>query len=99
MAEDKHTYPSNHGPGTHWATDIAWQCLDALPIGMLTPSQRALISGMMTGAIMNPNMNAHEAARKCTDVLTIDALTIEQRTLITTMITDAVIKARTENKR
>jgi len=98
VAEDKHTYPSNHGPGTHWATDLAWECLDALPVGQLTREQRALIAGMMTGAIMNQNMNADGVASKCFDFLTVDTLTFEQRLLITKMITDTVMKARAENK-
>ena len=51
MAEKKHPYPSRHGAGTHWATDEAWQILDALPVGMLPDDYRFLTAGRIAGTL------------------------------------------------
>lgn len=48
----KHPYPSRHTPGTHWATDKAWEILDALPVGMLEDDYRFLTAGRIAGALM-----------------------------------------------
>lgn len=47
-----HTYPSAHQPGTHWATDEAWQILDILPVGQLTDDQRFMLCGLIAGTLM-----------------------------------------------
>lgn len=47
-----HSYPSNHRPGTHWATDKAWQILDTLPAGLLPDDYRFLLGGMIAGALL-----------------------------------------------
>jgi len=53
MAEAlKHTYPSNYGPGVHWAIDEAWQILDELPVGQLTDDQRFLVAGRIAGTLL-----------------------------------------------
>lgn len=47
----EHTYPSNHPPGSYWATDLGWQILDTLPVGVLGSVQRAYLCGLIAGAL------------------------------------------------
>lgn len=48
----KHPYPSDHRPGSFWATDAAWEILDALPVGALTDDQRFITGGRIAGALL-----------------------------------------------
>lgn len=41
----KHNYPSNYKPGSHWATDEAWQILDRLKPGAIDDDIRAFLAG------------------------------------------------------
>jgi hypothetical protein len=50
--QPKHPYPSSYAPGAHWATDKAWEILDALPVGMLPDDQRFITAGRIAGALM-----------------------------------------------
>lgn len=47
----EHPYPSKYPPGCHWATDEAWQILDALPVGMLSDDLRFLTAGRIAGTL------------------------------------------------
>jgi hypothetical protein len=47
-----HNYPSRYPPGTHWATDEAWRILDYLPANAMNEDHRALLGGMIAGALM-----------------------------------------------
>ena len=53
----EHEYPSNYPPGCHWAVTKAWKILDTLPVGLLTIEQRALIAGMIAGALVKERRN------------------------------------------
>lgn len=44
-------YPSRHPRGTFWASDIAWDILDRLPVGTLDNVQRAYLCGLIAGAL------------------------------------------------
>lgn len=48
----EHTYPSRHGPGTHWATDLGWEILDRIDPGAISPDHRAYICGAIAGTLM-----------------------------------------------
>lgn len=50
MAE--HEYPPRYQPGTHWATDAAWEILDMLNPGRLTILERSLIAGLIAGRLI-----------------------------------------------
>ncbi len=62
MAGEGHTYPSLHPPGTHWATDAAWEILDALRPGRLELAERSLIAGMIAGRLMRERDEATRRA-------------------------------------
>lgn len=47
-----HEYPSEYGPGTHWATDAAWKILDTLRPGTLSVEVRAYLAGQIAGRLM-----------------------------------------------
>ncbi len=49
---NEHEYPSLHRPGTHWATDVAWEILDILKPGKLNLAERSFLAGMIAGALM-----------------------------------------------
>jgi hypothetical protein len=49
---DKHTYPSDYPPGTHWAVDAAWEILDRLKPGLLDLETRSLLAGMIAGRLV-----------------------------------------------
>ena len=48
----KHTYPSNHNPGTHWATDEAWKILDNLKPGAIPDDIRNFLAGAIAGTLI-----------------------------------------------
>ena len=101
MAETKHQYPSKYPPGTHWAVDLAWQCLDVLPIGLLSIEQRSLVAGMITGLLLRDNfeeIDVSKEAESILDILPAGKLSSEQATLITHMITRSVRRVRTVNQ-
>jgi hypothetical protein len=50
--EPKHTYPSQHPEGLHWATDEAWQILDMLKPGAIPDDIRFLLAGLIAGKLM-----------------------------------------------
>ena len=60
MTIARHTYPSKYPPGVHWAVDIAWQILDVFEPGALTADQRALLAGMIAGALMEVRQQEQE---------------------------------------
>lgn len=51
MSEPKHEYPSRHPPGTHWATDAAWEILDTIKPGLIRPDVRAYLAGAIAGRL------------------------------------------------
>lgn len=59
---EKHTYPSNYPPGpeAHWALNKAWEILDVLTPGALSVDARALLSGMITGALVEAHKCGQE---------------------------------------
>lgn len=48
----EHEYPSNHGPGAHWATDAAWEILDTIKPGVISLEVRSLLAGQIAGRLM-----------------------------------------------
>jgi hypothetical protein len=50
--DERHSYPSHYPPGTHWATDAAWEILDTLKPGILSIEARSLLAGMIAGRLM-----------------------------------------------
>lgn len=58
MTEATHTYPSRLPPGSHWATDEAWEILDRLPHGMLPDDHRFFLAGMIAGTLMRKRETA-----------------------------------------
>jgi hypothetical protein len=67
MAE--HTYPSRHKPGTHWATDKAWEILDSLPVGILPEDYRFLTAGRIAGALIKASEESRASALNHTRAL------------------------------
>ena len=49
---DSHEYPSDYGPGAHWATDAAWEILDSVTPGALSADVRAFLAGQIAGRLM-----------------------------------------------
>ena len=47
----EHTYPSNYRPGTHWATDAAWEILDTVKPGVIPDDVRAFLAGQIAGRL------------------------------------------------
>jgi len=45
-------YPRDYGPGTHWATDAAWQIMDLLEPAAISTTVRDLMAGMIAGALL-----------------------------------------------
>lgn len=45
-------YPNLYPPGTHWATDIAWEILDRVKEGKIPPDIRYYLAGTIAGRIM-----------------------------------------------
>jgi hypothetical protein len=52
----EHKYPSNYGPSVHWATDMAWEIMDTLPVGVLTMEQRCFLAGQITGMLIKERL-------------------------------------------
>ena len=51
---EKHTYPERHGPvGGGPRFKVAWEILDQLKPGVLSLCSRALLAGMIAGAVEN----------------------------------------------
>jgi hypothetical protein len=48
----EHRYPSNYGPGQHWALDEAWRLLDMFKPGTIPHDVRCMLAGMITGTLM-----------------------------------------------
>jgi hypothetical protein len=48
----EHIYPDKYPPGTHWATDAAWEILDSLAPGTIPIDVRSLLAGMIAGRLM-----------------------------------------------
>jgi hypothetical protein len=48
----QHTYPSKYPPGTHWATDAAWEILDTVKPGVIPDDVRAFLAGQIAGRLM-----------------------------------------------
>lgn len=49
---EQHTYPSEYPPGTHWASDAAWEILDRLTPGAISDDVRAYLAGSIAGRLM-----------------------------------------------
>jgi hypothetical protein len=45
-------YPPDYGIGVHWATDAAWEILDAFKPGEIPEHIRFLLAGMIAGKLM-----------------------------------------------
>lgn len=58
----KHTYPPAYPPGTHWAVDIGWECLDRFEPGVIPDEVRFMLAGMITGLVLK--MEADPGALK-----------------------------------
>lgn len=52
MKRDPNDYPRDHKPGTHWATDKAWQIMDLIPPDGISSPLRDLMSGMIAGSLV-----------------------------------------------
>ena len=52
MTRDPNDYPRDHKPGTHWATDKAWQIMDVVPPGAIPSAMRDFVSGLIAGALV-----------------------------------------------
>jgi hypothetical protein len=50
--EKGHDYPDRYKPGSHWATDAAWEILDAVNPGAISPDVRAYLAGLIAGRLM-----------------------------------------------
>ena len=48
----KHTYPDRYPPGSHWATDAAWEILDTIKPGVISDDVRAFLAGLITGRLI-----------------------------------------------
>ena len=48
----RHEYPSDYRPGTHWATDAAWEILDMVKPGVISGDVRAYLAGLITSRLM-----------------------------------------------
>ncbi len=48
----EHEYPSDYGPGKHWAIDAAWEILDSIEPGRLTIAERSFLAGQIAGRLM-----------------------------------------------
>jgi hypothetical protein len=60
---EKHTYPSDYPPGTHWAVDEAWAILDMLAPGVLDADHRNFLAGMIAGTLERVRDEAISATR------------------------------------
>lgn len=49
--EPKHEYPDRHPPGSHWATDAAWEILDTIKPGVIQQDVRAWLAGAIAGRL------------------------------------------------
>jgi hypothetical protein len=52
LGKNGHAYPSAHTPGTHWATDEAWQILDVAKPGAIADDLRFLLAGLIAGRLL-----------------------------------------------
>lgn len=59
---DKHTYPPKYLPGTHWATDAAWEILDMLKPGAISAEDRAWLAGCIAGRLVRERRDVLMAA-------------------------------------
>jgi hypothetical protein len=59
---EEHEYPSNYGPGTHWATDAAWQILDSIKPGVISADVRAFLAGQIAGRLMKERQDCGREA-------------------------------------
>jgi hypothetical protein len=50
--DDDHHYPDRYPPGTHWATDAAWEILDSIKPGVISDDVRAFLAGQIAGRLM-----------------------------------------------
>lgn len=53
----KHRYPDRYPPGTHWATDAAWEILDTIKPGVISDDVRAFLAGQIAGRLMRERDN------------------------------------------
>jgi hypothetical protein len=66
--EQEHEYPEGFGPGKHWATDMAWNCVDVLRPGLLSMQARSLLVGAITVSLMQVKDSCMPEERKSTEV-------------------------------
>ncbi|MGH6875931.1 MAG: hypothetical protein ACREHV_00990 [Rhizomicrobium sp.] len=52
IGDNGQPYPSLHAPGTHWATDEAWNILDHITPGVIPDDARFLLGGLIAGTLM-----------------------------------------------
>lgn len=73
LKKTEHTYPSRHLPGSHWATDEAWDILDRFNPGVIPEDYRAFLAGMIAGTLLkysnikNENKMLLEALKRIRD--------------------------------
>ena len=53
----QHTYPDRYPPGTHWASDAAWEILDTIKPGVISDDVRAFLAGLIAGRLMRERDN------------------------------------------
>ncbi len=63
MTEPKHEYPSRHLPGSHWATDAAWEILDVIKPGLIPMDVRSWLAGAIAGRLMKERNDAGPASK------------------------------------
>jgi hypothetical protein len=64
---EQHCYPSNYGPGAHWATDAAWELLDHIKPGVIPDDVRAWLAGAFAGRLTREREHADTLAAVITD--------------------------------
>jgi hypothetical protein len=66
---DEHQYPDRYQPGTHWATDAAWEILDTIKPGVISDAVRAFLAGQIAGRLMMERDTVRSAVAKVTERL------------------------------
>jgi hypothetical protein len=59
--EPQHQYPTSYAPGSHWATDAAWEMLDILKPGVIPDDVRFWLAGAIAGRLMRERGAAQAA--------------------------------------
>lgn len=60
---DQHEYPPAYAPGTNWANDAAWEMLDAVQPGVISPEVRAFLAGLIAERLSQERMIRREKQR------------------------------------